>query len=117
MEQSRKYTPEAENCQTTVLLLCLGNIWDNLLDLLQHFNHGVSFSPHCEKLQPPHEAPFPFLSVSSLVSEQVSPWLAVGHRNAQNKSLSCSDPLPEHQDCTLGRDTRPPAAQTLQSSH
>lgn len=117
MEQSRKYTPEAENCQTAVLLLCLGNTWDNLLDLLQHFNHEVSFSPHCEKLQPPHEAPFPFLSVSSLVSQPVSPRLAAGHRNAQNKPLSCSDPLPEHQDCTLGRDTRPPAAQTLQSPH
>lgn len=59
---SRKYTPEAENCQTTVLLLCLGNIWDNLLDLLQHFNHREYFSPHCEKFQPLHEAPFPFLS-------------------------------------------------------
>lgn len=116
MQQSRKYTPEVKNCQTTVLLLCLGNSWANPLDLLQHFDHGVSFSPHCEKFQPPHVAPFPFLSVSRLVSQQVSPWLAAGHRNAQNKALSCSDALPEHQGCASGRDPQPPAAQTLQSS-
>lgn len=55
--------------------------------------------------------------VRSPQTQQVSPCLAAGHKNAENKPISCSVQLLEQQDHTSGKDPRPLTAQLLQSLH